>query len=206
MTPITEEMRQAFDERTKEHIDRVLYFGNILGFDFSGHDSSKWDADKIDGFILSNAATNMGLKLDADDLKIRETAVFYHIKSEPHHPSYWDDNITIDNYTMNPKGFGNKGEFDNTFVIDATKMDKRSMVEMCADWCAVSDELNTNPHDWADANVGTRWKFTDDQKNFLNNTLEVLWMAHQINKSRDSSTENDEIDFNMLVRCKKGRG
>ena len=204
MTPITEDMYNSFNDRTIDHIKRVNYFGNILGYDFSDHDKTKWDDDKINGFILSNAAANTGIMLDDDDLKIREKAIFSHVKSEPHHPSYWDENCTFEKYYVNPKGFLNDEDFVEGYVIDATKMDKKSIVEMCSDWCAVSDELGTDPHKWAEDNIGTRWLFTEDQKVFLNNTLNTLWTTHQ--KNKENTVPSGDNILNLLMQKKMGKG
>lgn len=204
MTPITEEMIIAFSERTKEHIEKVNYFGRIIGFDFSDHDKTKWDDDKVAGFILSNAFINLDIQPDEEDLKIREKAIFKHVKSEPHHPEYWDETCTWESYSMNPKSFLENEAGDNIHCIDARKMDKRAMIEMCADWCSVSDELGTDPQKWASDNFGTRWLFTKEQEEFLNNTLELLWTTHQ--EKKNIADLNSDLTLNQLAQQRMSRG
>ena len=46
---------------------------------------------------------------------------------------------------------------------------------MIADWCAVSEEKSTDPKDWADNNIGTRWKFNDEQKKLIYLLISKIW-------------------------------
>jgi hypothetical protein len=47
---------------------------------------------------------------------------------------------------------------------------------MCADWCAMSEELGTNsPKNWADKNVNIRWKFSPRQVKLIYDIIDKIW-------------------------------
>jgi hypothetical protein len=46
---------------------------------------------------------------------------------------------------------------------------------MVADWLAMSEELGGHPRQWADTNVGVRWKFSEAQSSFIYELIERVW-------------------------------
>ena len=48
------------------------------------------------------------------------------------------------------------------------------IIEMCADWCAMSEELNDDVLKWAENNIGEKWNFNKDQKELIYEILEVM--------------------------------
>ena len=49
------------------------------------------------------------------------------------------------------------------------------IAEMVADWCSVSLERNNSPKDWADSNLGIRWKFNPRQTKLIYDLIEAIW-------------------------------
>lgn len=95
-------------------------------------------------------------------------ATWHHISTNPHHPEYWDSKATIAclNASDRDKPSGD--------LIDATRMDDISIMEMCADWISVGKERGNNPLDWADMNINKRWKFSDDQIGLIHMILDKI--------------------------------
>jgi len=52
-------------------------------------------------------------------------------------------------------------------VIDVTNMSLTHIAHMTADWLAMGEELGNTAKEWADKNVGKRWKFSDEQTEFI---------------------------------------
>ena len=178
MTPVTKELMEAFEDRTKAHTELVLYFAGLLHYDYPEHDHSKFHADIVGGFVLANARSKLGLTLDDEDKMVVAKAIFNHVKQEAHHPEYWDETQTWDNFSINPAGFKHAMDGDTVHRVDARKMDERSMVEMCCDLCAVSHELGDNPRRFLNENLDKRWLFTPDQIKFMTMTIGALWQNH----------------------------
>jgi hypothetical protein len=92
----------------------------------------------------------------------------HHVKSNAHHPESHTEQkgelLNRENRDKPPKE-----------IVDATKMGEIDIIEMVADWCAMSEEKGGNPKDWADKNVNIRWKFTDEQKEFIYSAIEIMW-------------------------------
>ena len=169
---VTKEMKAFFWKRTNEHIDRVQKNAQKLyeTFKYRGllaqallHDQSKllppeltlyivltWKykckQEKVE-FFVSNSI----------DKKIQEAA-FHHVKSNRHHPEFHD-------LTFNAP---------SDKIINATLMPDVDIAEMVCDWVAMSQELNTDPFEWAKNNVNNRWKFTAKQEALIYNFIRVL--------------------------------
>jgi hypothetical protein len=54
-------------------------------------------------------------------------------------------------------------------------MPQDSIIEMCADWCAMSEELGDNPVDFMNKAFKTKFKFTPDQKKLIRKTIQKMW-------------------------------
>ncbi len=87
-------------------------------------------------------------------------ATFHHVKNNPHHPEYWDDEVKMEK--REDRDIPTRWSLAN-----ATKMPDIYIAEMVADWLAMSEEKGTSVKNWADKNVNIRWKFTDEQKNLI---------------------------------------
>ena len=155
-------------DRTIKHINLVKKYGEKINKDFSNHDIDKLtDKDLIIWYaFLTWKQANITF-IYPFDKKLIDKATFKHIKNNYHHPEYWDDSV-ID-FVRDNDGLDNK-------ITDASKMPNSAIYEMCADWCAMSEELNENtPFDWADKTINKRWKFTNNQINKIYKTLNTMW-------------------------------
>lgn len=167
---ITDEMRIYSNTRTRNHIHLVQMFGQFLGYDFSAHDHTKFSEDLNDLYVLidNSYRTDAGIT-PVEYTEAMAVASFTHIKAEQHHPEYWDPSIT----QMNPNI--DRDSPDVTTPVDASKMTPMAIAEMCCDWCAMSYELNSDPLEWAEKNVGSRWIFTTAQTFLIDAYLAILW-------------------------------
>jgi hypothetical protein len=66
--------------------------------------------------------------------------------------------------------YGNKDH-----IPDGSKMSDIVVMEMCCDWCAMSEELGGAPLNWFEENVRKKWKFADGQKTNIRQKLKTAW-------------------------------
>lgn len=164
---ITNEMREDFKKRTNKHITLVRCYGAMLGKDYSKHDVSKYREDMVDGYsLVQYYKNNKEVKSDTEDQKKMDEVTLWHVINEKHHPEYWiKDKEQL-------KNFGRDNPATN---LDVSEMPNDAIEEMVCDWCAMSQELGTSPHEWFDKNVGSRWLFTDEQESYIGLLLDQLW-------------------------------
>ena len=165
------DMIRNFEKRTKEHIDRVakylrhFYRTTDLGDELleraKTHDQSKYsNVEKMPYIWLTeyHRCKNNGKKFEYPigiESKVKE-ATLHHITTNRHHPEFHDD---------------------------PSDMNDVDIAEMVADWAAMAEELNEgSPRGWADKNIGTKWKFTEDQVESIYKYIE------DIEKSFDHAT------------------
>ena len=180
----TQEMKDWFDERTNKHIKLVQDYCKKIDEAFPGrfpnlvergkeHDKSKFGNPEYDPYIWTTwryKCKEDGKKFDPPEGmedKMNE-ATEHHIKNNRHHPEFHCDKeenlINEDNRDKPPED-----------AIDATKMEDEDIAEMCADWCSTSEERGNSPRNWADKNIGPRWKFDDDQKELIYEIIDAVW-------------------------------
>ena len=182
-----EKMRQYFIDRTNKHIDLVKKYSNkILDSDFNSfinvsdfidetecHDYLKFQEPELTPYIRLtwqhkldnyNSYKKPGIIND----KEINAATLDHIKRSSHHPEFWTDQ------TKNILNTEDKDKAPEE-IVDATKMPLTYVACMVADWCAMAEELKNSPIDWADNNINVRWKFTDEQRNFIYKLLKEIW-------------------------------
>ena len=182
---ISDEMRDFFEKRTKRHIDLVKkYCSKIHKYSpdkFNGiiergeeHDKSKYSDKEKEPYIYITweyHCKNLGKECNfSEEIKNRmNEATEHHVKTNLHHPECHGTpgNVQTINREDRDKPPGK--------IIDATGMDILDIAEMCADFCAVSEEKDNTPQEWADKNVGKRWKFTDNQKKMIYELLDAIW-------------------------------
>lgn len=98
-------------------------------------------------------------------LEATNAATLWHITNESHHPEYW----TEDSLHLDPK------DRDKSLQpITSYTMPEIDILEMCCDWTAMGQELESSAVSWADANVHKRWKFNQQQTDLIYKTLEYL--------------------------------
>lgn len=150
-----------FIERTEKHISRVNKYGAILGIEFPNHDWDKLNTKLLRGYSLMSKEN-----LTQEERKLIDEATLFHITNNEHHPEYWTTTDITGFTRSNPNPNG---------IIEATRMLDLPLIEMCCDWCAMSEEFNNSPFEWFDVVNGIRWKFTEKQEDFILETLERLW-------------------------------
>lgn len=163
-------------KRVEDHIKRVKYFymamvseGFIPQKDLNIVEVMKHDKDKLLKANLERQALRFSDngKVSEKDLKKIDDVVREHIKSNRHHCEYWGD-----------------GDH-NTKGMDCTAMPDKYIYEMMADWFATAEEKGTPVMDWYNKSVGTRWVFTDKQKELMLKCIGFLNAYYDSSKKRD---------------------
>lgn len=179
---ITKEMRDHFEKRTNTHIGLVqkwykklmIEYYSIPYIHIHNHDHSKFVEPEHTPYILLTwnyycKDHNIPFEVSADTQEQINKATLQHITFNPHHPEYWDPKF-------NPKKFNpqNRDEPGKN-MVDATRMPLKFVLEMLADWLAMSDEKGTDPREWAHKNVNIRWRFTPEQINLIESVLHMFY-------------------------------
>ncbi len=171
------EKKAFFLERTNKHIARVVKNGEFIEQSFPEltglskqievHDQSKFEEPEVGPYIEITWNYKMGLEADNDLSDSLTQASEHHVKNNKHHAEYWD---TDDSPTINPD------DRDKPLrLINGTAMDDISLAEMVCDWQAMSQEYNEKScRKWADDNIGTRWQFTDRQKDLIYKLIDAF--------------------------------
>jgi len=179
------EMEDFFKTRTTKHIGLVGKYINKIAVNFPKfkeivelaplHDLSKWEEPEYTPYLhitWKHRCRNFGLEEYTPPKEIEDMmheATQHHVLNNRHHPEYWcEDKESVINRGDRDKPLTNK-------IIDGTAMPLLHIAEMVADWCAVSEEVKTNPKDWADNNVNVRWTFTDEQKDTIYKLIDGIW-------------------------------
>lgn len=186
MSEYTKEMEQWFIDRTNRHIDLVkAYLGNMFKYRSltqdeidelvergEVHDASKFEFPEYDSYVWISWMYKKkaeGVEFEIPGEVNVDAATLCHILNNSHHPEYWQEEEVDLLNREDRDGIPEK-------IIDATKMPYMDIVEMCADFCAMSEEKGTNtPYEWAEENIGTRWEFTEKQQDVIYDTLEKMW-------------------------------
>lgn len=180
------EMQQFFRKRTEEHIKLVRKYMKKTHFGIDDpkmieeleeralvHDHSKFESPEKAPYVYITwkyKCKDDGKDFECPDgmeLKMIE-ATEHHVKNNKHHPEC---------HTEQTEALINKDNRDKppSKIVDATKMKYIDLIEMVADWCAVSEERGNTPKEWADKNINVRWKFTDDQKEDIYKLIDIMW-------------------------------
>lgn len=152
----SEEMILFYNKRTNEHIDRVYDNLIIVPKIFPGispelrnrgilHDESKFSEDELVPYIhMSWQKANPDYKYPKGVSEAVDIAVGLHLTTNRHHP---EGHAT-------PKD-----------------MNKIDIIEMLADWNAMSQEFNNSLREWVDKNVGG-WDFDKWQLDLIYKLVE----------------------------------
>ena len=151
-----------FIEYRANHVALVQRIGKVVfDTDLSDHDNDKIgaDGDELNLYALRNSMLNGTYHPHIADKKKLSRLAGEHVKSQKHHPEYWDDSITPRNFDdINPP------------QVNAHKMPKRYLLEMCCDWSAVALKLNKPIFSWYNKTCigeNARFLFTDNQKDYI---------------------------------------
>lgn len=165
-------MKEHFRKRTDMHIRLFQkYFKRIINLNpklqaiesrLQTHDRSKYVEPEYIPYVY--LTWDYKCKREGVDYKIPKKiqkklnkAIYHHIITNKHHPEAWHP-------------FWKMGE-----IVNAESMSIIYIMEMMADWCAVSEEKGTDPFDWLAMNVGKRWTFTDEQVKLMIRLLQKIW-------------------------------
>lgn len=179
----TQEMKDWFDKRQQRHIALVQQCAREIEASnpskYAGltdqtakHDASKFEDPERGPFELiawQYHERDAGRKFDVpkEDADRMNQATEHHVKVNSHHPEF---------HTSETVGLINREDRDKppAKLIDATKMGTLDLAEMVSDWGAMGREKGTSPKDWADKNVGPRWKFTPEQVKEIYGLIELV--------------------------------
>ena len=150
----SEELKQKFIDRTKQHIKLVNYYAGKIGASFPNHDHSKLDI-LLDGYCYFSKPKE---ERTPEEQKVLDLATFIHVTNAPHHPEYWTE--------TDLRGF-TRGNFTPNGVVDATEMPEECLLEMVCDWQATGTEKGNSARDWFNQTNGTRWVFSEYQRKFI---------------------------------------
>ena len=162
MRNATQKEIDNFIEYRANHVALVQRIGSVVfGIDISDHDKDKIEADgeELNLFSLRNSMLNGTYHPHKAERAKLKRLVGKHIKSQKHHPEYWDDSITARNF-----------DDENPPQVNAHKMPKRYLLEMVCDWCAVALKLNKPLFNWYNKTCigeNARFLFTDNQKEYI---------------------------------------
>ena len=179
---ISDEMKKFFKERTDNHVALVKkYVGKIVPYypDYSeklirsveNHDASKYEEPECSPYIhitwmYKTKGSNNPYQIpeEVDD----QEATFHHVSNNSHHPEFHTE---TDINAINRK---DRDALPDK-IVDATNMPPHDILEMVADWCAMSEEKGNTPKEWADKVVNKRWQFTPDQTNLIYEVIDKIW-------------------------------
>lgn len=164
---ITNEMIEYFEVRTKAHINLVdSYMEKMIkeiesekmdrAFSLAliTHDLSKFTIPERDPYIYLGWKCKLEKEGESYTFSNEieneiQIAVYHHFQKNPHHPEYWDDSFSIKK------------------KANAQKMPNEYIMLMVSDWLAMSEDLEMDPIQWADDNIGEKWSFSKPQKNYI---------------------------------------
>ena len=181
---LANDMIEWYEVRTQTHIARVHKYVNKIVDKFpqfselkqivKSHDQSKFEEPERTPYIFITwdyRCKRDGVSFDMPKVMKEKMnkATEHHILHNKHHPEAWDEN-----YDSSMLNRDDRDAVPDT-MVDGTKMPDIYIAEMCADWMAMSEELNSVPQDWADMNVNKRWKFDENQVNLIYDILNTVW-------------------------------
>lgn len=153
-----ERYKLDFLKRTLNHIELVNKYAKKINKSYTEHDRDKL-TELFDSYSLMKKEN-----ISKEEEEAIDKATLKHITSNKHHPEYWT-NADLKNFTRK----------EPVLNCECYNMPDFAIEEMLCDWCAMSEEFNNSPFEWADKVINKRWLFTEEQVNFINNLLRELW-------------------------------
>lgn len=175
---ITKKMIKYFLKRTKLHIKLVGKYCNKLYENGKNipveiisrgmkHDKSKFLESEYIPYIYLTwkyKCKDDGVDFDITNNKgMIDKATKYHVFNNRHHPEFHSQGIDEKNKDVLSKK-----------IIDATLMEDIDIMEMVCDWCAMSEERDNSPYDWAEKTINKKWKFTKEQEKLIYRCIDLL--------------------------------
>ena len=185
MRNATQKEIDNFIEYRANHVALVQRIGSVVfGIDISDHDKDKIEAngEELNLFSLRNSMLNGTYHPHKADRAKLKRLVGKHVKSQKHHPEYWDDSITARNF-----------DDENPPQVNAHKMPKRYLLEMVCDWCAVALKLNKPLFNWYNKTCigeNARFLFTDNQKEYI-----IECISRVASKKKEKNLHYPKIEY-----------
>lgn len=171
----TQEMVDWFNERTRRHIALAQKYGAAIAEAFPeysslpdemrDHDASKFTEPEYTPYVFMTWQKKHSDFKPPDSVNIQATTL-HHVVNNSHHPESWSPNPAIN---------AQNRDAPPAEIVDATRMPEIAIAEMCADWAAMGEELGNSPLDWAESQIGKRWRFTVEQEALIYTLLEAIW-------------------------------
>ncbi len=176
----TEAKTKLFITRTKKHIKLVQKYAKKIESTIDGldglvtqtenHDAIKFEEPEFSQYVEINWFYDQKRRgIDVEYDSSLNDATLHHVKNSSHHPEYHDPSANAKAINADDR------DKPSGYIVDGTKMPMIDMAEMCADWCAMSEELGGHPIKWCDDNIGARWKFNEEQKTFIYDVINRVW-------------------------------
>ena len=204
MRTATQKEIDKFIEYRANHVALVQRIGRVVfDADLSEHDKDKIEADgeELNLFALRNSMLNGTYHPHRIDKNKLNKLTGKHVKSQKHHPEYWDDSITARNF-----------DDENPPQVNAHKMPKRYILEMCCDWSACALYRNSPMFSWYNKTcVGenARFLFTDNQKEYIIECISRIASKikeenlHYPNVDYTAKADSPKIDFGKKLNESK---
>lgn len=160
MRKATSQELSRFMNYRANHIALVQRIGHLVfNKDFSDHDHDKVEcsAEDLNTYALRNSIIDRKYEPLAKDKEEIRALIAKHVKTQKHHPEYWDESII-------------QANFSEGGSVNCSKMPKSSLLEMIADWAAVAIKRNAPLFQWYNLKCegeSPRFLFTQNQKNFI---------------------------------------
>jgi hypothetical protein len=179
-TQITPEMSAHFLNRTQKHISLVnKYYKKYcekmkIKLRDLKHDDSKFYFPEMLPYVLITwqyhcKDLNIPFHPTENEKNDMNLATEHHIKTNKHHPEFWSER------TVNLISREDRDKVPDTEIDVSETMPYDAIIEMCADWCAMSEEKNNTPYDWARNVVNKRWIFGEEKTKVIYRTLRIMW-------------------------------
>lgn len=176
-TPITKDEIEKFKQINNAHRASVNKYGAKVGKSYPKHDLDKLKEPLLTPYVKGFVRGKEGCT-DKEWEEFKNTQDI-HYKNNSHHSQYWDKSW----------------QHDGQMPIADNKMNNEAIIEMCADWCSMSEHYGNTPFEWADENIGKLWHFDKHQIDLIYKTLKQMW-----SKSNNDKPINESIDDKIEIK------
>jgi len=154
----TLKQKQSFLERHNKHKGLVKKYAERISQFYptltelleiiKQHDDTKLQEENIHLYILFNLQCRGKYQMTNDESIAYKKVREFHGKLEKHHPDFYKDHKEI------PVLY---------------------LAEMACDWCAVGEELGSNPIDFYNKVIGKTLHLSEDQSLFIYKVINKIW-------------------------------
>lgn len=162
MRKATEKEIKRFTDYRAKHVALVQRIARLVfNMDCSNHDHDKIEcsAEDLEKWSLRNLMQDHEYEPNGEDKKELLRIAAVHMKTQPHHPQYWDKSLSVEDLTENPGA-----------NVVATSMTEKALKEMISDWCSVAVKINSSLFKFYNANCtgdNPKIKFSSRQKRII---------------------------------------